>query len=86
MTDIHFSPDWGALVTSSVPVLRVVQRVDESIPVVISDDDPVSRKVLITVVEGAGIPQPESRVALRARVPALKNTTPGKTLKFEMPL
>jgi phosphoserine phosphatase RsbU/P len=53
-TDIEFHPDWELSPAFPLPaqVARTVQ--DESIPVVIAEDDPVSRKLVTTVIEMGG--------------------------------
>jgi len=54
MNDIQFHPDWEPLAAYS-PALRVLSLLeDETIPVVIAEDDPVSRKLVTTVVEMGG--------------------------------
>jgi DNA-binding response OmpR family regulator len=54
MNDIQFHPDWEPLAAYS-PSLRIPAPLeDESIPVVIAEDDPVSRKLVTTVIEMAG--------------------------------
>lgn len=54
MNDIQFHPDWEPLAAYS-PCLRIpVPLEDESIPVVIAEDDPVSRRLVTTVIEMAG--------------------------------
>ena len=47
-TDIEFHPNWKLSPAFSLPAQ------DESIPVVIAEDDPVSRKLVTTVVEVGG--------------------------------
>ncbi len=55
INDIVFKPEWEpARTASALPVLRVVQPTDERIPVIIAEDDPVSRKLVTTVIEAAG--------------------------------
>jgi DNA-binding response OmpR family regulator len=52
MDEIQFQPDWPAC---SAPIVRIPQPLeDESIPVVIAEDDPVSRKLVTAVIEMGG--------------------------------
>jgi DNA-binding response OmpR family regulator len=53
-TDIAFHPDWepSPAFTLPAPVAPTVRG--ESIPVVIAEDDPVSRKLVTTVIELGG--------------------------------
>jgi phosphoserine phosphatase RsbU/P len=54
MNDIQFHPDWE-LVAAYSPSLRVPAPFDdESVPVVIAEDDPVSRKLITTIIEMGG--------------------------------
>jgi DNA-binding response OmpR family regulator len=53
MNDIQFRPDWEPLGTCS-PSLRVPAPREDSIPVVIAEDDPVSRRLVATIVEMGG--------------------------------
>jgi DNA-binding response OmpR family regulator len=54
MNDIPFHPDWAPLAASS-PSLHVPAPLeDESIPVVIAEDEPVSRMLVTTVIEMGG--------------------------------
>jgi DNA-binding response OmpR family regulator len=54
MNDIEFHPDWAPLAASS-PSLRVPAPLEgESIPVVIAEDEPVSRMLVTTVIEMGG--------------------------------
>jgi len=50
--DIEFHPNWELSPAVPAQVAPTVQ--DESIPVVIAEDDPVSRKLVTTVVEMGG--------------------------------
>jgi DNA-binding response OmpR family regulator len=55
MSDIPFQPDWEPIAAYSPLALRVVATLaDESIPVLIAEDDPVSRKLVTTVIEMGG--------------------------------
>jgi DNA-binding response OmpR family regulator len=55
MNDIPFQPDWEPTPAYSPLALRVLATLeDESIPVVIAEDDPVSRKLVTTVIEMGG--------------------------------
>lgn len=55
MNEIQFHPDWQPLPASPTSTLRILPPPeDETIPVVIAEDDPVSRKLVTTVVEMGG--------------------------------
>ena len=55
MNDIQFQPDWAPISACSPLAQRIVPILeDESIPVVIAEDDPVSRKLVTTVIEMGG--------------------------------
>jgi phosphoserine phosphatase RsbU/P len=54
MNDIQFHPDWEPLAASSPPLRVLAPLEDESIPVVIAEDDPVSRKLVTTIIEMGG--------------------------------
>jgi DNA-binding response OmpR family regulator len=56
MNDIHFEPDWAPVTPPTTPVLLQIVRPsgDESIPVIIAEDDPVSRKLVTAVIEAGG--------------------------------
>jgi DNA-binding response OmpR family regulator len=54
MNDIQFHPDWEPLAASSPPLRVLTPLEDESIPVVIAEDDPVSRKLVTTIIEMGG--------------------------------
>jgi DNA-binding response OmpR family regulator len=53
-TDIEFHPDWALSPAFSFPAQSGPAVQDESIPVVIAEDDPVSRKLVTTVIEMGG--------------------------------
>ena len=53
-TDIEFHPDWELSPAFSLPAPSLPTVQDESIPVVIAEDDPVSRKLVTTVIEMGG--------------------------------
>jgi DNA-binding response OmpR family regulator len=52
--DIEFHPDWELSPALSLPAPSMPTVQDESIPVVIAEDDPVSRKLVTTVVKMGG--------------------------------
>jgi DNA-binding response OmpR family regulator len=55
MNDIEFHPNWEPIAAGSPLVRHIVPTLeDESIPVVIAEDDPVSRKLVTTVIEMGG--------------------------------
>ena len=55
MNCIQFNPCWEPLPDWSPPALRIVRPMEkESMPVVIAEDDPVSRKLVTTVIEMGG--------------------------------
>jgi DNA-binding response OmpR family regulator len=53
-TDIEFHPDWELSPAFSLPAKVGPTVQNESIPVVIAEDDPVSRKLVTTVIEMGG--------------------------------
>ena len=53
-TDIEFHPDWELSPAFPLPAQVAPTVQDESIPVVIAEDDPVSRKLVTTVIEMGG--------------------------------
>jgi DNA-binding response OmpR family regulator len=53
MDDIQFHPDWESMAACS-PSLRVPAPREDSIPVVIAEDDPVSRRLVATIIEMGG--------------------------------
>jgi sigma-B regulation protein RsbU (phosphoserine phosphatase) len=53
-TDIEFHPDWELSPAFTLPAQVGPTLQDESIPVVIAEDDPVSRKLVTTVIEMGG--------------------------------
>lgn len=71
--DIPFHPNWELPPTypPSVPIVRPLE--DQSIPVIIAEDDPVSRKLVTTVIEMGGFRTvvahdgDEAMLALRAQ-------------------
>ena len=56
MNDIHFEPNWAPVAPPTSPAsLQIVRSLDdESIPIVIAEDDPVSRRLVTAVVEAGG--------------------------------
>ena len=55
MNDIAFHPSWEPFAADSLLARRIVPILeDESIPIVIAEDDPVSRKLVTTVIEMGG--------------------------------
>jgi DNA-binding response OmpR family regulator len=56
MIDIHFEPDWAPLPVPTPPVsLQIVRPLDdEGIPIIIAEDDPVSRRLVTAVIEAGG--------------------------------
>lgn len=57
MNEIRFKPDWDVPAASPArPVLRVFDPSDANVPVVIAEDDPVSRSVVTAMIEKAGFP------------------------------
>ncbi|HVF71334.1 MAG TPA: response regulator [Chthoniobacterales bacterium] len=56
MTEIQFKPDWAPVAPRTSPVsLKIVRSMDEEcIPVVIAEDDPVSRRLVTAVIEAGG--------------------------------
>jgi sigma-B regulation protein RsbU (phosphoserine phosphatase) len=71
--DIPFNPDWEISPASSSPARTPRPQEDDSIPVVIAEDDPVSRKLVTTVIEMGGFRTivandgDEAMLALRAQ-------------------
>jgi DNA-binding response OmpR family regulator len=74
MNDIRFKPDWDipAAITSRA-ALRVFQPSDARIPVVIAEDDPISRSLVTAALNKGGFPTivtndgNEAMTAFRAR-------------------
>jgi DNA-binding response OmpR family regulator len=55
MNDIHFEPNWAPAPPPSPVSLQIVRPVEEeSIPIVIAEDDPVSRRLVTAVIEAGG--------------------------------
>lgn len=56
MNDIQFSPDWEPASLPPVPTLRVLPSPaeGESVPIIIAEDDPVSRRLVTAVIEQGG--------------------------------
>jgi DNA-binding response OmpR family regulator len=55
MNDIQFHPDWEPILAGLPPAFVIPPPLeDERIPVVIAEDDPVSRKLVTTVIELGG--------------------------------
>jgi DNA-binding response OmpR family regulator len=56
MTDIHFEPNWAPVTRPAPPLsLKIVRPLNEEIiPIVIAEDDPVSRRLVTAVIEGGG--------------------------------
>ena len=55
MNDIQFLPEWAPVLPAAPPLLRVLPRPDPgSMPVVIAEDDPVSRRLVTAVVQMGG--------------------------------
>jgi DNA-binding response OmpR family regulator len=54
MNDILFNPDWDLLDPHPAGRLRICQPTDERVPVIIAEDDPVSRALVTSVIEKAG--------------------------------
>ena len=55
MNDIEFHPNWEPLSPCSPSVLYIPPSLEEqSIPVIIAEDDPVSRKLVTTIIEMGG--------------------------------
>lgn len=56
MNAIHFAPNWEAVAPPTSPVsLQIVRPLeDESIPIIIAEDDPVSRRLVTAVIEAGG--------------------------------
>jgi DNA-binding response OmpR family regulator len=54
MNDIQFHPDWEPLAASSSSRRVPTQLEEESIPIVIAEDEPVSRMLVTTVIETGG--------------------------------
>ena len=54
MNDIQFHPDWEIPAGDSPVVLRVVRRECEDIPVVVAEDDPISRSLVTALLEKNG--------------------------------
>jgi DNA-binding response OmpR family regulator len=56
MTDIHFEPNWEPVPAPTAPVsLQIVRPLEEeTIPIVIAEDDPVSRRLVTAVIEAGG--------------------------------
>jgi DNA-binding response OmpR family regulator len=75
MSDIHFEPDWAPVAPRLIPVpLQIVRPVDdESVPIVIAEDDPVSRRLVTAAIEAGGFKTivtndgDEAMTALRAQ-------------------
>jgi DNA-binding response OmpR family regulator len=71
--EIHFSPNWESSLACSPPARSERPFKDESIPVIIAEDDPVSRKLVTTVIEMGGFRTivahdgDEAMLALRAQ-------------------
>ena len=54
VSDIPFRPDWDVTSTFAVPTFPVMPPPDERIPVIIAEDDPVSRKLVAATIEKGG--------------------------------
>jgi DNA-binding response OmpR family regulator len=56
MNDIHFEPNWAPAPAPTSPVsFQIVRPLeDESIPIIIAEDDPVSRRLVTAVIEAGG--------------------------------
>ena len=55
MNEIQFQPTWGLLAASSPSAFGIASRLeDESVPVIIAEDEAVSRMLITTVVEMGG--------------------------------
>jgi DNA-binding response OmpR family regulator len=55
MNDIQFDPGWEPILACSPAALRVVPPLGgESVPIIIAEDDPISRKLVTTVIEMGG--------------------------------
>jgi DNA-binding response OmpR family regulator len=55
MDDIQFHPNWEQLPACSLMALGIGSHLaDENFPVIIAEDDPVSRKLVTTVIELGG--------------------------------
>jgi|GEM_PF-2178893 len=56
MNGIHFEPDWAPVAAPTMPVsLQIVRPLEEeSIPIIIAEDDPVSRRLVTAVIEAGG--------------------------------
>jgi DNA-binding response OmpR family regulator len=54
MNDIQFQPDWEPLAACLPSLLVPAPLADDSIPVVIAEDDPVSRRLITTIIEMGG--------------------------------
>ena len=56
MTDIRFEPNWEPVTPPNAPVsLQIVRPLDdESVPIIIAEDDPVSRRLVTAVIEAGG--------------------------------
>ena len=69
MNDIQFHPDWEPLAAYS-PSLRIPAPLeDESIPVVIAEDDPVSRRLVTTIIEMGAIAPSSLKTATKRCLP-----------------
>lgn len=72
--DIQFTPAWELPTASSAQALQVLPPLEDgNIPIVIAEDDPVSRKLVTTVIEMGGFRTivtkdgDEAMLALRAQ-------------------
>ena len=54
MSNIYFQPNWDVSSISVPPVRPLVQAPDDRIPVIIAEDDPVSRTLVTAVIEKGG--------------------------------
>jgi DNA-binding response OmpR family regulator len=56
MNGIHFEPNWAVVTPPTAPVaLHFVRPLDdETIPIIIAEDDPVSRRLVTAVIEAGG--------------------------------
>jgi DNA-binding response OmpR family regulator len=56
LNDIPFEPNWASATSPTAPVsLQIVRPLDdESIPIIIAEDDPVSRRLVTAVIEAGG--------------------------------
>ena len=56
MNSIHFDPNWAPVPPPTSPVvLQIVRPLDEeTIPIIIAEDDPVSRRLVTAVIEAGG--------------------------------